>query len=128
MSESNGSLSLDLDAQDEAPQIDVTVAGHKITVDLVAAHTACVAAPFTQNRQTPVSDLLPGVREYLIRAVIASTPENVGDILVTDTQACRFYWYLVEQMAAFEKKVLPDYILKRASPISSDSILGATDR
>lgn len=127
MSESNGSLSLDLDAQDQAPQIDVTVGGHKINVDLVAAHTACVAAPFTMNRQTPVADLLPGVRDYLCAAVLKQH-ESVTAVQISDTQACRFYWYLVEQMAAFEKKVLPDFILKRASPTFSESTPGATDR
>ena len=110
-------MSLDLDSQDEAPQIDVTVGGHKVTVDLVQAHTACVVAPARENKKITVEELIPAIREYLARQV----PEQIA---VTDTQACRFYWFLVERMGEFEKKVLPASMQRLALPISSESTPG----
>lgn len=107
--------SLDLDSPDEAPEITVKIGGVTITIDLVQAHGACVMGPVISKKGKSVEEILPDVRAYL-ESQIASQLSGDTSVTVSDTQACRFYWYLVEKMAEFEKKVLPASMQKPALP------------
>jgi hypothetical protein len=136
MSESNGRPVLDLDSQEESPELKVVVSGFTIVIDLLNAHCACILATTREKKGATVEECIPAIRAYLtdkIREQDTPAPNQTMDphgapITISDTQCFRFYWHLVQQMEAFEKKVLPASMQRPASHTFTDSTPGAAVR